>query len=78
MRQRLRDSRFFFVVAYVVLAVVDVLYFLYSRSLSSGLSVCVFVLVAIGWNWWFGRLAKENEVTKLNLSAPAESNHGKR
>ncbi len=78
MQQSLRQSKVFFVLAYVILAAVDFLYFLYSRSLSSGLSACVFVLVAIGWNWWFGRLAKENEVTKLNLSAPTESNHGKR
>jgi len=76
MRQKVRHSKFSFLVAYVVLAVVDFLYFLYSRSLSSGISVCVFVFLTIGWNQWFGRLAKENEVTKLNLSAPTESNHG--
>ena len=76
MRQRLLHSRFFFVVAYVILATVDFLYFLYSPGVSSGISTCVFVFLAVGWNWWFGRLAKENEVTKLNLGAPTESNHG--
>jgi hypothetical protein len=76
MRERLRHSRFIFVAAYVFLAAADFLYFLYSRRLSSALSTFAFVFLAVGWNWWFGRLAKENEVTKLNLGAPTESNHG--
>ena len=78
MWQRLHHSRMFFVMAYVALAVIDFLYFLYSRRLSSGVAVCVFVFLAIGWNRWFGGLAEENTVTKLNLGAPIESNHGKR
>jgi hypothetical protein len=66
-----------FVTAYVCLAAVDFLHFLYSRRLSSGLSICAFVFLAVGWNWWFDRLAKENRVTRLNLGA-TESNHGQR
>jgi len=77
MWQRLRRSKFLFVIAYVVLATVDFLYFLYSRRLSSGIAAGVFLFLAIGWNRWFGRLAKENEVTRLNLGAPTESNHGR-
>jgi hypothetical protein len=78
MLQTLCRSRFVFVIAYVVLGAIDFLYFLYSRNLSVGVTACIFVFLAIGWNWWFGRLAEENKVTKLNLDAPTESNHGKR
>jgi len=76
MLERLVRSRIVFVVAYVVLAAVDFGYFLYSPRFSTGLSVCVFVFLAVGWNRWFHRLDKENEVTRLNLGAPTKPNHG--
>lgn len=68
----------FWRVAYLVLAAADFAYFLYSHRLPHAVGSCVFLVLAIGWNLWFGRLAKENEVTRLNLVASADLNHGKR
>ena len=62
-------SRTFWVLAYFLLAAMDFLYFLYSHHLSHAIGACVFVFVAISWDWWFRRLAKENELTKLGLNA---------
>jgi membrane protein implicated in regulation of membrane protease activity len=75
MPQTLRRPRFFFVAAFVVLAAVDFSYFLYSWSLSSALAALVFVFLAVGWNWWFRRLAEEDRVTTLNLGTPRKLNH---
>lgn len=63
--------------AYLFLAASDFLYFLYSRRLSRGIGAIACLLLAVGWHWWYFRLAEENEVTKLNLDGPTESNHGK-
>jgi membrane protein implicated in regulation of membrane protease activity len=76
MFKRLCRSRVSFVIAYVVLGAADFAYFLHSPRLSNGLAACVFLFLAVGWNRWFRRLDKENEVTRLNLGAPTKPNHG--
>ena len=67
MRSVLR-SKACWIVAYFLLAATDFAYSLYSGRLSRWLTALLFVFVAIGWDWWFRRLSKENEIIKLGLS----------
>jgi len=61
---------------YCALAVVDFVGFLYSGHLSRGLTACLVLLLAVGWERWFHHMLKP-DVTKLDINVPNKMNNAK-